>query len=207
MPVLGRGRRSRPHYTMTYYRRKLPPWQPGEAAIFLTWRLHGSSPDSWLVRPDAPNAGKDFVLADRALDRVDRGPLWLKDPRIAKIVVDSFFCGDEQLEQYVLHAYVVMANHVHLLLSPKVQLARITRSIKGSTARRANEILGRTGELFWRRESYDHWVRSPAEFRKIVRYIEWNPVKAGLVKDPQEYPWSSARWRALDESGMREEAF
>jgi REP element-mobilizing transposase RayT len=146
-------------------------------------------------------------LADRALDRADRGPLWLKDPRIAKVVVDAFFFGEESLEQYVLHAYVAMANHVHLLIWPKVPLARITQSLKGATARRANEILGRTGELFWRRESYDHWVRDPTELRKIAHYIEWNPVKAGLVSEPEEYPWSSARWRALGDPGMREERF
>ena len=64
-----------------------------------------------------------------------------------------------------------------------------------------------TGERFWRRESYDHWGRNPAELRKIIHYIEWNPVKAGLVKDPEEYPWSSARWRALGDPGMREQRF
>jgi REP element-mobilizing transposase RayT len=160
-----------------------------------------------MCRSDTPNAGRDFVLSDRALDRADRGPLWLKDPRVAEMVVDSFFFGEERLGQYVLHAYVVMANHVHLLLAPKVELAKITRSLKGATARRANEVLGRTGEVFWRRESYDHWVRNPVEFRKIVHYIERNPVKAGLVSDPEEYPWSSARWRALGDPGMREERF
>jgi REP element-mobilizing transposase RayT len=192
---------------MIYYRRKLPHWQPAEATIFLTWRLQGSIPFFDLCRLDKPNTGRDFVLADRALDRSSRGPLWLKDPRIAELVVDSFFFGEQRLGHYILHAYVVMANHVHLLLAPKVELARITRSLKGSTARRANEILGRTGEVFWRRESYDHWVRNPSEFRKIVHYIEWNPVKAGLVSDPEEYPWSSARWRTLGDPGMREVRF
>jgi REP element-mobilizing transposase RayT len=154
-----------------------------------------------------PSAGKNFVLMDRALDRANRGPLWLKDPRIAQLVVDSFFFGEQKLEQYVLHAYVVMANHVHLIIWPKVELAKITRGLKGATARRANEILGRTGQAFWRRESYDHWVRDSAELAKIAHYIEWNPVKAGLVNDPEEYPWSSARWRALGDPGMREERF
>ena len=53
-------------------------------------------------------------------------------------------------------------------------------------------MLGRTGEAFWQKESYDHWVQNPSEFQKIRMYIEANPVKAGLVRHPQDYPWSSA---------------
>jgi len=51
---------------------------------------------------------------------------------------------------------------------------------------------GRTGEPFWQKESYDHWVRNPSELEKIRTYIENNPVKAGLVRNPQDYLWSSA---------------
>jgi REP element-mobilizing transposase RayT len=73
-------------------------------------------------------------------------------------------------------------------------LPRITRSIKSYSAREANAILGRTGEPFWQIESYDHWVRNSDQFEKIVQYIEFNPVKAGLVAHPEEWRWSSA-WK------------
>jgi hypothetical protein len=53
-------------------------------------------------------------------------------------------------------------------------------------------VLGRSGEPFWQKESYDHWVRDRAEFERIRDYIEANPVKAGLVATPQDFPWSSA---------------
>jgi REP-associated tyrosine transposase len=59
-------------------------------------------------------------------------------------------------------------------------------------AGRPIKLLGRTGEPFWQKESYDHWVRDQAEFERIRVYIENNPVKAGLVKVPKQYPWSSA---------------
>jgi REP element-mobilizing transposase RayT len=85
-----------------------------------------------------------------------------------------------------------MANHVHALLLPLVSPSRLLGSLKGATAREANRILGRTGESFWQAESYDHWVRNADEFDRIVAYIESNPVKAGLVGRPEEYPWSSA---------------
>jgi hypothetical protein len=53
-------------------------------------------------------------------------------------------------------------------------------------------LLGRTGEPFWQEESFDHWVRGDEEFNRIAHYIEQNPVKAGLVKRSEDWPWSSA---------------
>lgn len=84
-----------------------------------------------------------------------------------------------------------MPNHVHLLILPGIATERLMKSLKGASAREAN-VLGRTGEPFWQKESYDHWVRNPSEFQKIRRYIAANPVKAGLVREPRDYTWSSA---------------
>lgn len=72
---------------------------------------------------------------------------------------------------------------------------------KGPTARWAKELLGRVGKPFWQEEYFDRLVRSAAEFKQIRRYIELNPVKAGLVAHPWEFPWSSACGR---ESGSEE---
>ena len=91
-----------------------------------------------------------------------------------------------------LHAWVVMPNHVHLLISPVAPLPRITGSLKRRSARVANQILERTRLPFWQPESFDHWVRNRDEQEALVTYIESNPVKAGLVRSPQEWPWSSA---------------
>jgi type I restriction enzyme R subunit/putative DNA methylase len=98
----------------------------------------------------------------------------------------------QQRKFFELQAYVLMANHVHALIEPKVELAKITQQLKGSTARAANLILGRSGNPFWQDESFDHWVRNPGEHQKILTYIENNPVKAGLCATPQSWPWSSA---------------
>jgi len=87
---------------------------------------------------------------------------------------------------------VVMPNHVHVVLVPKSNLPRITKSIKGFTARKANEILGRTGEKVWQDESYDHCVRSNEELQRIIKYVERNPVRAGLVASIEDWVWSSA---------------
>ena len=81
---------------------------------------------------------------------------------------------------YRLGPFVIMANHVHVLLLPLIEPSRVPRSLKGSTARLGNRVLGRTGEPFWQKESFDHWIRDEAAFRKSVEYIERNPEIAGL---------------------------
>jgi hypothetical protein len=85
-----------------------------------------------------------------------------------------------------------MSNHVHVLLLPKVSVSKLMKSLKGYTAREANRLVGRTGEPFWQKESYDHWVRDQPEWQRIKSYIENNPVKAGLVSRLEDYGWSSA---------------
>jgi REP element-mobilizing transposase RayT len=120
----------------------------------------------------------------------------LKDENIARLVVDSLFKGME-MGQYKLGPFAIMANHVHVLLLPTVPPSVLLKSLKGFTAREANKLLGRTGEPFWQRESYDRWVRNADEFRKITAYIENNPVKAGVAPRAEDYAWSSANpaWR------------
>ncbi len=177
-----------------FYRRHLPHWQRADSALFITWRLYGSLPQRKLAASFKESSlGKRFLLLDRELDKAAHGPTWLKDVRIAKVVVDALHHGAEPLQLYRLSAYVVMSNHVHILIWPKKLLPEITRAIKGFTAREANRILGRTGEKFWQDESFDHAVRSEDGFYRIVRYIEQNPVKAGLVESAENWPWSSAR--------------
>ena len=100
--------------------------------------------------------------------------------------------GDQVREMYELVAFVVMPNHVHLLINPKVPAAKITQFIKGVSARRANAILQRTGQPFWQDESFDRWVRSSKEMGNIIRYIENNPVKANLAAEPGMFRFSSA---------------
>jgi len=174
-----------------YYERNLPHWHPPGAELFLTWRLYGSlprAPSEWVALP----AGRAFALMDRELDAAVRGPVWLRDPRIAQLVVDTLQYGELRLGLYELRAWVVMANHVHVVLLPVAPVARISRTIKGFTSLQANRILGREGQAFWQPETYDHWVRGREELGRIIRYVEWNPVKAGLVVRPEDWTWSSA---------------
>lgn len=70
------------------------------------------------------------------------------------------------------------------------------QNLKSFTAHEANRILGRRGP-FWQAESYDHWVREGENLERLVDYICWNPVNAGLVKEPHKWLWGSARDRYL----------
>jgi len=98
---------------------------------------------------------------------------WLSDTRVARQVAEAIRTG-ECRGGYELSAWIVMPNHVHLLILPRVALPQITHWIKGRTAREANLLLGRVGEPFWQHESYDHWARNERELRRIAAYIEDN---------------------------------
>ena len=177
---------------MSFYRRRLPHWQPEGVPIFLTWRLKGSLPRGISI-PDSPSTeGERFLAIDREMDRASSGPTWLRDPRVASSFVDTLFIAEKKWELCDLFAWVVMSNHVHVLLKPNKPLREVTRAVKNTSAREANIILERRGIPFWQDESYDHWVRDEKEFNRIVRYIEWNPVRAGLVESVERWQWSSA---------------
>ena len=132
---------------------------------------------------------------DRLLDSARSGPAFLRLPDIADMVVEAVYAGERRFHRYELHSFIVMPNHVHLLVTSKKPLAIWLRSLKGFTGHRALQILNQRGP-FWQDESYDHLVRNDEEFRRILRYIEWNPVKAGLVSLPEQFPWSSAGQKA-----------
>ena len=176
---------------MSFPRRRLPHIHPSGKWLFVTWHLDGSLPQSLFPPPGKSSDGKVFVWMDRYLDTTRKGPQHLLRPEIAAIVTRSIQRG-VLLGQYELRAWVVMANHVHVLLLPLISPSRLLQSLKGHTAREANLILGSTGQKFWQAESYDHWVRDDAELERIAAYIESNPVKAGLVDSADKYRWSSA---------------
>jgi putative transposase len=182
--------------------RRLPHDYPQGRWLFVTWHLHGSLPPGHFPPPHKSSAGQAFVWIDRQLDQARSGPVFLRQEPIARLVLDSLMLGAD-LGHYQLGPYVVMANHVHVLLLPLVPPSQLLKSLKGSTAREANRLLGRTGEPFWQRESYDHWVRGEEEWNRIAAYIENNPVKAGLVAHPEDFPWSSAVGVAMSGDAAR----
>ena len=179
---------------MPFYRRRLPHLDQIEQAVFVTWRLYGSLPPNRTFPVATVCSGKAFAALDHLLDQTSAGPFHLRQPEIADMVVEAIHYNAFVLGHYQLHAFVVMPNHVHVLVTPRLALCKLTKSLKGIAAKRANARMSLTGSPFWQEESYDHLVRNQREFEKIRWYIEENPVRAGLVGDASQYRWSSARW-------------
>lgn len=199
-----------------FYRRHLPHFQPPGAILFVTFRLYNSLPlaviealrqeveilEKAFMNLSVPERQRQayearkkmFAKWDAALDQEQQTERWLQRDDIAKIVANAMHYLDGK--KYNLTAYCIMPNHVHIVFEPLLEkpeqyysLSNIMQSLKGYTAWQANQILGRKG-AFWQDESYDHVVRNEQELQRIVEYVLMNPVKAGLVRQPEDWKWS-----------------
>ncbi|MGB5081819.1 MAG: transposase [Burkholderiales bacterium] len=106
--------------------------------------------------------------------------------------------------QVAIHAYVLMSNHVHLLATPGIEggISRMMQYLGRHYVQYVNRTHCRSGTL-WERRFRAHLVESECYLLTLYRYIERNPVRAGVVTAPDQYPWSSARAHlARDESAL-----
>ena len=122
------------------------------------------------------------------------GECWLSRHAIAATVEDALLYFEGQ--RYELEARVVMPNHVHALPTAMAghTFAEILHSWKSYTSNAANRLLGRT-EVFWYPDYFDRFIRDEKHFLHAIEYIEMNPVAAGLCLRPEDWPYSSARFR------------
>ena len=161
----------------------------------ITFHLADSMPRETLRRLMAETEKRDIERRRRLEELLDagHGACWLRRPAIGATVEQALLSGDG--ERYRLLAWVVMPNHVHLVIETfqDAPLASVVKGWKGATAHTANALLGRSG-AFWEREYYDRYIRDDAHLAAAVRYIHRNPVKAGLVQRPEDWPFSSARF-------------
>ena len=95
--------------------------------------------------------------------------------------------------RYTLHAFVVMPEHIHLLLTPAldVTIERAIQLIKGAYSHELGGIIGRKREV-WQRGFTDHRIRNEMDFRHHRNYIHQNPVEREMVNDPCECRYCSA---------------
>jgi len=119
------------------------------------------------------------------------GAAFLKVPQVARMVQNSLLKFDGI--RYRLFSWVVMPNHVHSLLTrfDQYELSDILHSLKSYTSHEANKILHRDGQ-FWIEDYFDRYIRSEEHFERTVKYIENNPVKAGLCRRTEDWPYGSA---------------
>ena len=97
--------------------------------------------------------------------------------------------------RYLLHEFVVMPDHFHLLITPRESLERAMQFIKGGFSFRARKALGFLHEI-WQPSFYDRRVRSAGEYFAFRKYIRQNAVRRGLAVSPEDYRYSSA-WAGL----------
>jgi putative transposase len=116
----------------TFHARRLPHHYAVGRPVFITWRLHGSLPSNRAF-PQAATAGHAFLAMDRLLDNARTGPQYLRQPAMAAMVVDALRHRDPS--EYQLHNFVVMSNHVHILITPRVAVSKVMQSLKRFTAR------------------------------------------------------------------------
>lgn len=183
-----------------------PPWAPGRwsgrqphlatpgCTYFVTFCLRACGRLTARVDRDAEAALDPDEIARKSEPVAPPSFPLLGIPRIARVVEASLL--HFQGERYVLHAWCVMPDHVHSLVTsfPHHPLERVLHTWKSFTAHEANRMLHRSGPL-WQREAFDQLVWSPDAFDKFLSYIEGNPVSAGLCARTHEWPFSSARYR------------
>jgi REP element-mobilizing transposase RayT len=177
-----------------HHRGYLPHFDDQSKIQTITYRLADSLPQELLQRlPDELDGSTgNTAYRQRIEAHLDRGygSCCLKNPEIAKMVVDSWLKFNTI--RYDLYEWVVMPNHVHILLSarPGSTFPIIVKGFKSFTAHEINRVLGRRGKL-WQEDYWDRYIRNSRHFEAATRYIHENPVNAGLAKSATDWPWSS----------------
>ena len=162
---------------------------------FITFRLADALPADrcaeWQGLLEIENERERLIKLEKYLDQ-GYGSCALQKPEVAALVQNALLRFDG--ERYRLFAWVVMPNHVHALIEVlNMPLARILHSWKAYSALEANRLLQRSGR-FWQVEYFERYMRDVEHFRRAIRYIENNPMKAGLADVPEAWAWSSARF-------------
>jgi len=108
----------------------------------------------------------------------------------AKLFIETLY--NNRGNAYLLHEFVVMPDHIHVILTPKTTLEKAVQFIKGGFSYRAKKELGSNLEV-WQKGFSDHRVRDASDYRIHQIYVQQNPVRKHLCERAEEYPYSSAR--------------
>ena len=180
----------------------LPRFDGAPAIQFITFRLADSLPRELLLRRAQAHSREERVgwmrEAEALLDS-GQGCCALRHPNCARIMQETLLHFDG--ERYKLLAWVIMLNHVHVLVetSAEHQAPKVMRSWKSFATRMINRELGRIGQLWWD-EYFDRTVRDEQQLRQALNYTEYNPVAAGLCRSPRDFAFSSAMLRGVTAS-------
>ncbi|PTY05535.1 transposase [Opitutaceae bacterium EW11] len=198
----------------------MPHYEAGACIQAITFRLADALPEEVLRKLEElsrDDAARRLVL-ERYLD-AGSGACLLRRSENARCVVNAWQYFDRR--RYLLHAWVVMPSHAHVLVEPPAgwKTREIVHSRKSYTAKRilnenprvATTGPGSTGvphasqkdaartaafpaaaRRVWHRDYFDRYVRDEGQYLSAVAYIQHNPVRAGLCRRAGQWPWSSA---------------
>ncbi|WP_395753414.1 transposase [Prosthecobacter sp.] len=161
---------------------------------FVTFRLADSFPEElraeWGKLLKIEDDRERRTQLEAWLD-LGHGACHLRHEHLAQMVSASLRKFDG--ERYGLTAFTIMTNHVHVLFDVHdIPMSDIIGSWKQYTATQANKYLGRSGP-FWQADYWDTYMRDDAHEERTIRYIRNNPVKAGLLADWRQWPWTYMR--------------
>lgn len=185
-----------------YKQGKLPHFDCAGVYQFITFRLDDSLPSSALAELEAElrgtRLGKEAAEMARrrrieALMDAGHGSCILCHPNHARLVMNAWRYFDGR--RYDLIIGVVMPNHVHVVVRVHegTQLGRMVQAWKTFTSRRFDVAEATGAGPHWQRGYWDRFIRDERHLRDAVRYVAWNPVKAGLVKVPGDWPYLLVR--------------
>ncbi len=192
----------------------LPHYDSNEVDQHVTFHLADSLPRVTLERLASELLSIESAYRERerrkrleALLDAGFGGCVLRRPDVAALVQESLNSFDGQ--RYHLFAWVVMPNHVHVLLRTlnDWSMGKIVASWKAYTGRRISDVTRAPGALHapvWHREYWDRFIRDEKHFANVVAYIHYNPVKAGLATAPEDWRWSSARMGEIEKNAGTE---
>ncbi|MFA6714543.1 MAG: transposase [Victivallales bacterium] len=185
--------------TTRFYRKRLPHWEVTEGLYFVTIRQAGTIPPGGIRRlkelseelRSAPNVTETkrqkiiFAMLEKFLNTSTKGNL-TEEPY--QSIIKNAVRHRHETGKWRIIEYVIMPNHIHLFFQNNtIELAKIIRDFKRRTKTEFN-YQAKNNPVKWQREWFDHWSRSADEDEKIIEYIRNNPVKAGFVKNYQDYP-------------------
>jgi REP element-mobilizing transposase RayT len=169
---------------------------------FITIRLADSMPKEVLAKLSkelellrSRNTDAELITYQRfkrieSLLDAGYGSCTLTTNGVGQVVIDAL--NKLIADGHQILRWVIMPNHIHVLIKVcgDISLHSLVRFFKGRTGKLANKILGSTGR-FWFPEFFDRYIRDAEHLSRVIRYIDQNPVRAGLVKAAEDWPFGS----------------
>ena len=134
----------------------------------------------------------------------ERQPVFREEPRGRWALVELLKCSLKH--KFVLHAYCVMPDHLHLVAQGQAAECDLLRFVDNFKQRSGYHYKQECGRALWQSRYYDHILRAEDHVEDVACYVWWNPVRAGLCAEPKEYALSGSEtleWTKRTDEGTK----